>query len=120
MRKFGILGCVAAALLLAGCAKHQEALNDAWSDIVAQNYGGAKTQYEAILAKDPNNPYANLNAGVASEQMGDTASAAKYYQVAIANGEQAGIDEVAQDGKTAGRQTTVAKVARENLARIGS
>jgi hypothetical protein len=73
-----------------------------------------------MLAEDPNNPYVNLNLGVAFEESGDNESAAKHYQVAVANGKESLIQEVVQDGNVAPRETTVAKIAQENLASLGS
>lgn len=119
MHAMKVAATVFAGLLLAGCAGQNKAQNDAWDSIVAQDYASARAQYEAILAADPNNPYANLNIGVAYEQLGDMSMAAKHYQAAIASGKEAQIVEVAQDGNTAERRTTVAKVAEENLTRVG-
>ncbi len=107
-----------AGLLLAGCTTGNEAEDSAWSSIVAQDYASARAQYESVLSTDPGNAYANLNIGVAYEQLGDRAMAAKHYEAAIAYGKDVPIGEVAQDGSTARRQTTVAKVAQENLNRI--
>jgi len=118
MRGNTILGAVIGGLLLAGCSGQSAEENTAWQSIVAEDYSSARDQYASILAGDPNDPYANLNIGVAYEELGDLAMAAKHYQIAIANGAEAQILEVAQDGKTAGRETTVAKVATENLARV--
>jgi Flp pilus assembly protein TadD len=109
-----------AGLLLAGCAERSTALDDGWKLIKAEDYAAARAQYQSILAENPNDPYANLNLGVALEELGDNATAAKHYQVAIANGKDAQILEVAQDGKIASRSTTVSKVAEENLASLGS
>jgi tetratricopeptide (TPR) repeat protein len=106
-------------MMLAGCAGQGAEHDGAWRSIVAEDYSSARAQYESILAADPDNPYANLNLGVAYEELGDTALAAKHYQVAIASGTEAQILEVAQDGNTAGRSTTVKQVATENLARLG-
>lgn len=108
-----------AGLLLAGCAAESQAEKDAWNSIVVQDFAAARSQYESILAEDPSNAYANLNIGVAYEQLGDMAMAAKHYEVAIASGKNLPIAEVAQDGNTARRRTTVADVAQENLNRIG-
>jgi len=118
MRGLAVLGAVVGGLLLAGCAGQGAKHDSAWRSIVAQDYSTARAAYESILAEDPNNPYANLNIGVAYEELGDTAMAAKHYQAAIANGAEAPITEVAQDGNTAGRKTTVKQVATENLARV--
>ena len=120
MRRLTVLGAVAAGLLLAGCAGQGDEIDNGWSMIVAQDYAGARSHYQTLLADDPNNPYVNLNLGVAYEELGDREMAAKHYQVAIANGKDAEIEEVAQDGNVAGRATTVAKVAEENLAKLGS
>ena len=120
MRKFAIVGVMMAGLLLSGCSGQGEALDDGWSMIKAQDYAAARAHYQSMLAEDPNNPYVNLNLGVAYEELGDNEMAAKHYQVALANGKDAEIEEVAQDGNTASRATTVSKVAEENLATLGS
>ena len=72
-----------------------------------------------MIAEDPNNPYVNLNLGVAYETLGDNQMAAKHYQVAMANGKNAQVTNVMQDGNVAPRETTVSKVAQENLAELG-
>jgi len=120
MRKFAVVGAVMAGLLLSGCAGQDTALDDGWKLIKAEDYAAARAHYQSVLAENPNNPYANLNLGVALEELGDKAMAAKYYQAAVANGKDAQILEVAQDGSVAGRRTTVSKVAEENLASLGS
>lgn len=120
MRKFAVVSAILAGLLLTGCASNNSALDDGWKLIQSQDYAAAQAQYQAVLAENPNNPYANLNLGVAYEKLGDKASAAKYYQAAIANGKDAHIVAVAEDGKVAERSTTVSKVAEENLAGLAS
>ena len=120
MRRLAVVGAMMAGLLLSGCAGQGEALDNGWSMITAQDYASARAHYQSMLAEDPNNPYVNLNLGVAYEEGGDTQMAAKHYQVAVANGKDAQIQEVAQDGNVAPRETTVAKVAQENLASLGS
>ena len=119
MRRHWVIGALVAGLMVAGCAGEGKEHDDGWSMIVAQDYSGAKAHYQSMLAEDPNNPYANLNLGVAYEQLGDTEMAAKHYQVAMANGRDAEIVEIAEDGNVAKRATTVEKVARENLAGLG-
>lgn len=120
MRRHAVFGAVVAGLLVAGCSGQGKEMDDGWNMIVAEDYAGARAHYESLLASDPNNPYVNLNLGVAYEELGDKAMAAKHYQVALANGKDAGVSEVAEDGSVAGRKTTVAKVAEENLAGLGS
>jgi tetratricopeptide (TPR) repeat protein len=109
-----------AGLLLSGCSGQSEGLDDGWSMIVSGDYASARAHYQGMLAEDPNNPYVNLNLGVAFEETGDKEMAAKHYQVAVANGKDAEIQEVAQDENVAPRSTTVEKVAQENLASLGS
>ena len=120
MRRLTVLGAIVAGLLLSGCSGQSGGLNDGWSMISGQDYSAARAHYQSMLASDPNNPYVNLNLGVAYEETGDNEMAAKHYQVAVANGSQAQIQEVAQDGNVAPLETTVAKVARENLASLGN
>jgi len=120
MRKLAIVSAMMAGLLMSGCAGQGDGLDDGWRMITAQDYASARAHYQSMLAEDPNNPYVNLNLGVAYEELGDKAMAAKHYQVAIANGKDAEIQEVAQDGNAAGRATTVMKVAQENLSGLGS
>ena len=119
MRRLAVFGAMVTGLLVAGCSGGGSEQKSAWDSIVAQDYASARAHYENVLADDPNDPYANLNIGVAYEELGDNAMAAKHYQLAVANGAEAPIMQVAQDGNTAGRNTTVKQVAQENLARIG-
>ncbi len=120
MRRLSVVSAMMAGLLLSGCSGQGEGLDDGWSMITAEDFASARGHYQSMLAEDPNNPYANLNLGVAYEELGDNEMAAKHYQVAIASGKDAEIQEVSQDGKVAARSTTVAKVAQENLASLGS
>lgn len=119
MRRHWVVGALVAGLMVAGCAGQSKQQDDGWSMIVAQDYAGARAHYQSMLADDPNNPYVNLNLGVAFEELGDKEMAAKHYQVAIANGRDAEIAEVAEDGNVAKSSTTVASVARRNLAGLG-
>jgi Tfp pilus assembly protein PilF len=120
MHVSGAFGALVAAVVLAGCATQNTGLDDGWKLIKSEDYAAARAHYQSVLAEDPNNPYANLNLGVALEELGDNAMAAKHYQVAISTGKDAQIQEVAQDGHSAGRNTTVSKVAEENLAGLGT
>jgi tetratricopeptide (TPR) repeat protein len=111
-----------AGLLLSGCTRQSgrtEALDEGWSMLVAEDYASAQAHYQSMLAEDPNNAVANLNLGVAYEELGDNAKAAKHYQIAIANGKFVAIREVVEDGKAKPRQSTVAKIAVENLTNLG-
>lgn len=88
--------------------------------IVAEDYQAAQAYYQGKLADNPDNPYANLNLGVTYEELGNLDLAVKHYQLAVANGKKAKIQEVAQDGSAKKSATTVSKVAQENLATLGS
>lgn len=119
MRRHWVVGALVAGLTVAGCTGHSKEQDDGWSMIVAQDFAGARAHYQTLLADDPNNPYLNLNLGVAFDELGDKEMAAKHYRVAIANGRDAEIAEVADDGNVAKRASTVANVARQNLAALG-
>ena len=120
MRRLAVVGAMMAGLLLSGCTGQGEGMDDGWSMIVAEDFASAQVQYQRMVTSEPNNPYAHLNLGVAYEALGDNEMAAKHYQVALANGKDAEVQEVAQDGSVASRSTTVANVAQENLASLGN
>jgi Tfp pilus assembly protein PilF len=123
MRRFAILGALMAGLVLSGCSGQPgqgDALEQGWSMLSQQDYASARAHYQGMLAEDPNNPYVNLNLGVAYEETGDREMAAKHYQIAVANGEKALIQVVGQDGNVAPRETTVAKLAQANLANLAN
>jgi Tfp pilus assembly protein PilF len=107
-------------LAMAGCSTSRQAEKDGWAMLLAGDYEGARAHYESALAEDPSNPYMNLNLGYAYDGLGDEQMAAKHYQVAMSTGKDAGVREVMEDGNVAPRETTVAKVAEENLADLGS
>ena len=120
MSRLAVVGAMVAGLLLSGCTEQSKAMDDGWRMIVAEDFASAQQHYQGMLADDPKNPYVNLNLGASYEENGDNEMAAKHYQIAAANGKNAYIQRTAQDGKIAPRQTTVEKVARENLASLGS
>lgn len=119
MRRLAVMSVFVAGLVMSGCSTSVEAEKDGWAMLVSGDYAGARAHYEGMLAENPNNPYVNLNLGYAYENLGDKPMAAKYYQVAMANGKNSQVRNVMQDGKVAPRETTVSKVAEENLAEIG-
>ena len=120
MRRLAVVGAMVVGLVLSGCSNQGDALDDGWSMIARQDYASAQAHYQSMLAGDPSNPYVHLNLGVAFEEGGDNEMAAKHYQLAVANGAEAGVQQVAQDGNVAPRETTIAKIAEENLACLGS
>jgi len=109
-----------AGLVLAGCSARGGAVDKGWGMIAAEDFASARAHYQSLLAENPNDPYANLNLGVTYEETGDSEMAARHYQVAVATGKDELIQEVAQDGSVAPRETTVAKVAQQNLASLGN
>ena len=119
MRRLAIAGTLALGLL-AGCTSPTPRADDGWAMLVAQDYAGARAYYEQAVAANPDDPYVHLNLGVAYEKLGDKERAAQHYRVALANGQEAEITEVAEDGRVAARRTTVARLAEENLAGLGS
>ena len=119
MFRLAVLSVMVGGLLLSGCTWQTEALDDGWTMIVEEDYGSARAHYKSMLADDPNNPYVNLNLGVAYEETGENELAAKHYQVALANGDDARVGEVAQDGNVAPRNTSVEQIAEENLRCLG-
>jgi len=120
MRRVAIVGAMLAGLVLSGCASPNPVPDDGWTLIVAGDYQGAQAYYQGKLADDPDDPYVNLNLGVTYEELGDMDLAVTHYQLAVANGQDAKIEEVARDGSVKPRLTTVSKVAQENLATLGS
>jgi tetratricopeptide (TPR) repeat protein len=120
MPRLAVVGALVAGLLLAGCTASSKAEDDGWELLVARDFQGARAYYETVLAERPNDPYANLNLGVAYEELGDKEMAAKHYRVALANGKNSQVRRVLEDGSIAPRETYIAKVAEENLAKLGS
>jgi tetratricopeptide (TPR) repeat protein len=120
IRRAAIIGAMIAGLMLSGCGSLNSAQDDGWNLIVAKDYQAARTHYLSKLVENPNDPYVNLNLGVTYEELGDTDLAVTHYQLAIANGKDAKIQEVAQDGKVVLRSTTVSEIAEENLAALES
>jgi len=119
-RRIAIIGAMIAGLALSGCASPNSSQDDGWKLIVAKDYQAAQAYYQNKLAEDPSDPYVNLNLGVTYEELGNTDLAVTHYQLAVANGKDAKIQEVTQDGNVMLRSTTVSEIAQENLATLGS
>jgi tetratricopeptide (TPR) repeat protein len=104
------------AMSLAGCETGaSKELKKGWKLILAKDYASARDQYEATLVKYPDNPYALLNLGFVSQQLGDYRSARKNYEAAIIHGGSAEVSRVVEGDNVTPRTTTVADKARENL-----
>ena len=104
-------------LALSACASSQPR-DRGWEMIVAQDYAGARAYYEEVLRKNPDDPYAHLNLGVALEKLGDKEGAERHYREALRLGGDARIAETAEEGQVQSRKTTVAELAEENLRRL--
>lgn len=116
MRKFMLLGVTIAALTLAGCATGPSAgLAKGWKLMVSQKFPAAVDQYQKVLKKYPDNPYAHLNLGVAYQRLDKTDLARQQYQAAVKYGGSAQVTQVAQEKGVNARTTTVADLARQNL-----
>ena len=104
------------ALFLSACTTGvSKDLKDGWKLILAEDYIGARDQYEATLVRYPDNPYALLNLGFVYQKLGDDKRARENYQAAIVHGGNAEVTQVVVEGSVSQRTTTVADKARENL-----
>ncbi|MEM9737197.1 MAG: tetratricopeptide repeat protein [Pseudomonadota bacterium] len=104
------------ALALAACTQPQDPIMSGVSMMQEGSYQQAKSHFEGLLANDPTDPYVNLNLGVANAELGDKATAASYYRVAIEEGQSARIGTtVTGDEVDGGASTTVAALAARNL-----
>lgn len=117
MRMLVTLGVAAFGLLFSGCAPTgaDAELKQGWELMVVKDYSAARDHYEAMLAEYPDNPYANLNLAVAYHHLGESEDARRHYEIAIAEGRNAEISMVSEEGLASSRATTVADVARSNL-----
>lgn len=111
----------ALALLLSACAPSgsEAELKEGWELMVDRNYEAARDHYEEMLSEYPQNPYAHLNLGVTYHQLGQPQRAREHYEIAIAEGRDAEISMVSEEGSVDSRPSTVADVARKNLAALG-
>lgn len=111
---------MALALPLGACAPSgaDAELKEGWELMVAKDYPAARDHYEAMLTEYPDDPYAHLNLGVAYHQLGELDLAKRHYEAAIAEGGNAEISMVAEEGSVESRPDTVAEVARKNLDTI--
>lgn len=83
--------------------------------MLAKDYSAARDVYEGIIVEHPENPYAHLNLGVAYQYLGKSDLARQHYEAAIANGGNAEVTRVVEEGSVIERVSTVADKARENL-----
>jgi len=119
MQSIMVRGMAILALLVGGCATGADpAQEKAWEAMVAQDYPAARDRYEAILAENPDDPFAQLNLGVAYHNLGQYELARQHYQAAIDLGGDAQGTRVAAGGEVTTSATTVADKARENLATL--
>ena len=115
---------VGAALLLGACAPAEVTQSDLTKGLQAIKEGrlpAAEQHFNAALAEDPNDPYANLNLGMVKARTGRREEAIGHYQLAIANGEGKQIVGLVRPGSTDEEafEGDVADVARRNLEKLG-
>lgn len=121
MKRFAAIGLMTTALLLSGCASGPSAeLEKGWKLMLAQDYAAARDHYESMLVDYPTNPYAHLNLGVAYQQLGETELARQQYEAAIEHGGSAEVTRVAEREDIESRTSTVADLARQNLAGLSN
>lgn len=115
---------VGAAMLLGACAQQEAPQSQLSLGLQAIKEGrlpAAEQHFNTILAEDPNDPYANLNIGMVKAKTGRREEAIGHYQLAAAKGENEPVLSLVRpgDAKAENLNTTVAEVARRNLANLG-
>ena len=124
MRMMSLIAGTALLGLVAGCATEQQnpnaRLDTGLLALQENRLDDAKAHFSAMLADDPNNPYVHLSLGAILAEQGDATAAAKHYQVAAANGANSPVRTAVSAGGSSQVDTTVAKIASENLAKLGS
>ena len=116
------LAGLAVIATLGGCAVIEQGdLSDLDYGILLMNSGEldrARSQFENILAEDPNNPYAQLNMGVVMQRLGDFPAASRHYRIAVLTGASSPVRTVASVYGERQVEETVASVAGRNLATL--
>ena len=115
---------VGAALLLGACAPAEVSQSNVTKGLLAVKEGrlpAAEQHFNAALAEDPNDPYANLNLGMVKARTGRREEAIGHYQLAVANGKGKQIVALVRPGSDQEEQFQgdVADVARRNLEKLG-
>ena len=117
-----LLAAVLSVFLVTGCtglgSGASPGLKRGWELMVAEDYAGAVQHYEKMLEDYPDNPYALLNLGVAYQRLGEFDRARPNYQAAIEHGKSANVTRVAEKSGVKTQTTTVADLARVNLATL--
>ena len=117
MRRQGMVAII--ALALQGCGPSLSPLDQGIVLLSERDYPGAEQHFGEMLAENPEDPYANLNMGVANAKLGDKVAAARYYRAAIQYGQAAEIKTTVAGGVQEPRSTTVAALAARNLEMLG-
>lgn len=114
---------LSAAVLVGGCANEvtETDLSKGLAAIKEGRLPAAEQHFNTILAKDPNDAYANLNLGMVKAKTGRRDEAAAHYRLAEANGGDTEVQSLVRPGSSDAEpfQGTVADVARRNLANLG-
>lgn len=124
MKLMPIIAGATALALLAGCETAPSGpsarLDEGLIAYKENRLGDARAHFESMLADDPNNPYVHLSLGAILAEQGDVTAAARHYNVAAANGANSPVRTAVVPGSSSQVETTVEKVAQENLAALGS
>lgn len=107
------------ALAIAGCGPGLSPLDKGIVMLSERDYEAARQHFTDMVAENPDDPYANLNLGVAHAKLGDKVAASRYYRVAVRTGRSAEIKTVVAGGAQEQRSTTVAALAARNLDLLG-
>ena len=114
------LALIGAALLLGACATQPtHGLQPGLVAIHEGRYSDAEQHFQGMLAKEPSDPYAALNLGVAQARQGNNGEAAQSYREAIRIGRNAPVRSIVRFKYDRDVTSTVGEVARNNLALIG-
>ncbi len=120
MKKTSI-ALLAGMMLLGACAgQPSHGLQTGLVAIHEGRYVEAEQHFAAMLAKDPSDPYAMLNLGVAQARQGKTAEAAQSYRNAIRTGQNAPVRSIVRYQTDEDGESTVSEVASRNLANLGT
>jgi tetratricopeptide (TPR) repeat protein len=87
--KFGVMICIAAlAVSAAGCSQNVgvDPSGQAYKALDAHDYGAAREAFAAAYAKDPHDPFVELDLGVAYQNLGRMDLAEPFYRGVIADG----------------------------------
>lgn len=114
------IGLFCASITLGACASQNASdLQPGLAAIHEGRYVEAERHFTGMVKKDPTDPYALLNLGVAQARLGKNEQAAESYRLAIRNGESAPVRSLVVYQSDQDVESTVSAVASRNLAQLG-